>query len=42
MYLMLLIYVPDAVDLELCPVIHDCHSGGLMLIYVPDAVDLCT
>jgi hypothetical protein len=42
MYLMLLIYVPDAVDPELCPIVYDCHSGGLLLIYVPDAVDLCT
>jgi hypothetical protein len=34
-----LIYVPDAVDPELCSVVDDCHSGGLLLIYVPDAVD---
>jgi hypothetical protein len=39
MNLMLLIYVPDAVDPELCAVVDDCHSGGLLLIYVPDAVD---
>jgi hypothetical protein len=30
MYLMLLIYVPDAVDPELCAVVDDCNSGGLL------------
>ncbi len=40
MYLMLLIYVPDAVDPELCAVVDDCNSSGLLLIYEPDAVDL--
>jgi hypothetical protein len=30
MYLMLLIYVPDAVDPELCAVVDDCHRGGLL------------
>jgi hypothetical protein len=27
---MLLIYVPDAVDPELCSVVDDCHSGRLL------------